>query len=154
MDQSIRLFKMLLFPSFWGNAFALAFKEHWIYLAVFSLIFNGTSLMRGEFLEFIISGFFVVSVIATLFVFYATYTFIIKTFKESNFRVMVINQPCVFVVSELLGIKIDKPQVLEYSSFSDDLPDIPSKIGFTLLMVVSLSTIVGLFYLCYLIANR
>tara|TARA_R110002153_G_C13240517_1_gene490697 strand:+ start:624 stop:1088 length:465 start_codon:yes stop_codon:yes gene_type:complete len=154
MDLNIRLFKMLLFPSFWGNVFSLAFKEHWIYLAVFTLMINGSSLMRGEFLEFIVSGFFVVSVVGILFIFYVTYTFIIKTFKESDFRVMALTQPCVFVVSELLGIKIDRPPVMEYSSFSDDLPDMPSKIGFTLLMVVKISTIVGIFYICYLIANR
>jgi hypothetical protein len=142
---------MLLFPSFWGNAFFLAIKEHWIYLIVFSLIFNCSSLMRGEFLEFIISSTFVAAV---LFFLYVTFIFILKVFKEPEFRLLVNTQPCVIVVSGLLGIKNEVPQIIKCNSLNDDLPDATSKIGFTLMMVVSIATIVGILYIWFLIANR
>lgn len=150
--MSIRLFKMLLFPSFWWNAFFLAFKEHWVYLVVFTLFFNGSSLMRGEFLEFIISGSIFAGVVAILYIFYVSSIFILKTFKESDFRLMVINQPCLYVVYDLLGLKSES-RVIKSSPLSQDLPDKTSKIGFTLLMVVSISTTAGIFYVWYLVAN-
>lgn len=154
MNRSFHLFKMLIFPSFWGRAFSLAIKEHWIYIVVFTLIFNGSFLLRGEFMEFIISGALVAAVVGILFILYVAFLFIIKIFKEADFRLMVSNQPCMFVVCELLGIKNEEPQIMKCTSFSEELPDIPSKIGFTLMMIVSVSTIAGFLYLGYLVANQ
>jgi len=110
--------------------------------------------MRGEFLEFIISGSIFAGVVSILYIYYVSSIFILKTFKESDFRLMVINQPCVYVVCDLLGLKSEKPEVIKSSPLSQDLPDKTSKIGFTLLMVVSISTIAGIFYVWYLVANR
>lgn len=147
-------FKILLLPSFWWNAFSLAIKEHWIYLVVFALIFNGSSLLRGEITEFIISGALVALVVGILFTIYVVFNFVIKSFKDASFRVMLNDKPCIHVVRELLGIKLDEPQITEYTSLSEDLPDTTSKIGFAFIIGMGIVTILGLLYIWYLVANQ
>ena len=145
---------MLIFPSFWWNAFSLAVKAHWIYLVVFSFIFNGSSLFRGELSEFIFSGALASLVISILFIIYVAFNFIIKVFKDTSFRANLTSKPCVDTAREILGIKIDEPQITECNSLSKDLPDITSKLGFTFIICMGLVTIFGLLYISYLVANK
>jgi hypothetical protein len=154
VNLSIHHFKILLLPSFWWNTFSLAIKEHWIYLVVFSLIFNGSSLLRGEITEFIISGALAVLVVGILFTIFVVFYFIIKSFKDASFLVMLLDKPCIHIARELLRIKLEEPQITEYTSLSEDLPDTTSKIGFAFIIGMGIVTILGLLYIWYLAANQ
>ncbi len=154
MNLSIHYFKTLILPSFWWNAFSLAIKEHWIYLVVFSLSFNGSSLLRGEIIEFTTSVALASLVVGILFTLYVVFYFTIKSFKDASFRVMLLNKPCIEVARELLRIKVEQPQITEFTSLSEDLPDTTSKIGFAFIIGMSIVTILGILYVWYLIANQ
>lgn len=154
MNLSIHHFKTLILPSFWWNAFSLAIKEHWIYLVVFSLSFNGSSLLRGEIIEFTTSVALASLVVGILFTLYVVFYFTIKSFKDASFRVMLLNKPCIEVARELLRIKVEQPQITEFTSLSEDLPDTTSKIGFAFIIGMSIVTILGILYVWYLIANQ
>jgi hypothetical protein len=154
LNLSIHYFKTLILPSFWWNAFSLAIKEHWIYLVVFSLSFNGSSLLRGEIIEFTTSVALASLVVGILFTLYVVFYFTIKSFKDASFRVMLLNKPCIEVARELLRIKVEQPQITEFTSLSEDLPDTTSKIGFAFIIGLSIVTILGILYVWYLIANQ
>jgi hypothetical protein len=154
LNLSIHYFKTLILPSFWWNAFSLAIKEHWIYLVVFSLSFNGSSLLRGEIIEFTTSVALASLVVGILFTLYVVFYFTIKSFKDASFRVMLLNKPCIEVARELLRIKVEQPQITEFTSLSEDLPDTTSKIGFAFIIGMSIVTILGILYVWYLIANQ
>ena len=154
MNLSIHHFKTLILPSFWWNAFSLAIKEHWIYLVFFSLSFNGSSLLRGEIIEFTTSVALASLVVGILFTLYVVFYFTIKSFKDASFRVMLLNKPCIEVARELLRIKVEQPQITEFTSLSEDLPDTTSKIGFAFIIGMSIVTILGILYVWYLIANQ
>ena len=154
MNLSIHYFKTLILPSFWWNAFSLAIKEHWIYLVFFSLSFNGSSLLRGEIIEFTTSVALASLVVGILFTLYVVFYFTIKSFKDASFRVMLLNKPCIEVARELLRIKVEQPQITEFTSLSEDLPDTTSKIGFAFIIGMSIVTILGILYVWYLIANQ
>jgi hypothetical protein len=154
LNLSIHHFKTLILPSFWWNAFSLAIKEHWIYLVVFSLSFNGSSLLRGEIIEFTTSVALASLVVGILFTLYVVFYFTIKSFKDASFRVMLLNKPCIEVARELLRIKVEQPQITEFTSLSEDLPDTTSKIGFAFIIGMSIVTILGILYVWYLIANQ
>ena len=154
MNLSIHHFKTLILPSFWWNAFSLAIKEHWIYLVVFSLSFNGSSLLRGEIIEFTTSVALASLVVGILFTLYVVFYFTIKSFKDASFRVMLLNKPCIEVARELLRIKVEQPQITEFTSLSEDLPDTTSKIGFAFIIGMSIVTILGILYVWYLVANQ
>jgi hypothetical protein len=154
LNLSIHHFKTLILPSFWWNAFSLAIKEHWIYLVVFSLSFNGSSLLRGEIIEFTTSVALASLVVGILFTLYVVFYFTIKSFKDASFHVMLLNKPCIEVARELLRIKVEQPQITEFTSLSEDLPDTTSKIGFAFIIGMSIVTILGILYIWYLIANQ
>jgi hypothetical protein len=154
LNLSIHYFKTLILPSFWWNAFSLAIKEHWIYLVFFSLSFNGSSLLRGEIIEFTTSVALASLVVGILFTLYVVFYFTIKSFKDASFRVMLLNKPCIEVARELLRIKVEQPQITEFTSLSEDLPDTTSKIGFAFIIGMSIVTILGILYVWYLIANQ
>jgi hypothetical protein len=150
LNLRIHHFKTLILPSFWWNAFSLAIKEHWIYLVFFSLSFNGSSLLRGEIIEFTTSVALASLVVGILFTLYVVFYFTIKSFKDASFHVMLLNKPCIEVARELLRIKVEQPQITEFTS----LPDTTSKIGFAFIIGMSIVTILGILYIWYLIANQ
>ncbi|MCG7547498.1 hypothetical protein [Pseudoalteromonas sp. Of7M-16] len=159
MKHSIRHYKVLVFPSFWVNAFAVAVKEYWLYLAVFFLIYNGSSLMRGELLNFITSCAVSATVVSILYIFYILFLFPIKSIKDANFRKTVNTESSKAVTRYLLGVKIEEPKTEEPQaesrvSLGEEFPGKTSKIMFGLLMVVKVCTAVGAFYIWYLIANK
>jgi hypothetical protein len=67
---------------------------------------------------------------------------------------MLLNKPCIEVARELLRIKVEQPQITEFTSLSEDLPDTTSKIGFAFIIGMSIVTILGILYVWYLIANQ
>jgi hypothetical protein len=154
VNLNIHHFKILILPSFWWNAFSLAIKEHWIYLVIFSFFFNGSSLFRGEIIEFTTSVALASLVVGILFTLYVVFYFTIKSFKDVSFRVMLLNKPCIDVARELLRIKVEQPQITEFTSLSEDLPDTTSKIGFAFIIGISIVTILGILYVWYLVANQ
>lgn len=153
MNLRINHFRMLILPPFWGNIFLFGVREHWLDLVIFSFIFNGVFLLRGEFLLFVFSTILLFLLASVLFVFYVIYMFSVKAFKDADFREKLTTGSSLDIAKEVLGIEFQKPNAIHYKPLSVDLPDTTSKIGFAIVIGIKLVTIIGILYVSFLVAN-
>lgn len=151
--MNLSIFKKLLSPFFWWQVILTAIKEHWIYLTILLLIFNGSSLMRGELYSFIVQGSLSAAVVGVFFCIWIMLLFIKKVAFEPQFRTIVHSQTNYILAIELVGGSQDD-ESHKAAVISDDFSEPVSKLGLVITLAISNSTTVGIFYVWYLIANK
>jgi hypothetical protein len=150
-----KLIKYIVYPSFWVKMFSLSFKENWIFILVFPLISGGSSLFKGEILQFIITAIFVLIVIGLMFFIYQLVRYIYLIIFDSEMRIKCSSLGVEGIAREVLGLPILEPmEAVNEVAMSEELPDKASKIGFSISILIMVSVTLGLIYLGYITANE
>lgn len=152
--MTIKTFRKLISPFFWGNVLLEATKEHWIYLLIMIVIFNGSSLMRGEIIEFIISSMIISTGIAIIFCLWVVFIFCKKVFESSAFKVNSLSKSNKMLAREVLGVIEKEEKNIEAREISREPLDTGSKVGLFLILLVNICITLGMFYIWYLVANQ
>lgn len=152
--MTIKTFRKLISPFFWGNVLLEATKEHWIYLLIVIVIFNGSSLMRGEIIEFIISSTIISTGIAIIFCLWVVFIFCKKVFESSAFKVNSLSKSNKMLAREVLGFIEKEEKNIEGREISREPLDTGSKVGLFLILLVNICITLGIFYIWYLVANQ
>ena len=152
--MTIKTFRKLISPFFWGNVLLEAAKEHWIYLLIMIVIFNGSSLMRGEIIEFIISSTIISTGIAIIFCLWVVFIFCKKVLESSAFKVNSLSKSNKMLAREVLGVIEKEEKNIEAREISREPMDTGSKVGLFLILLVNICITLGIFYIWYLVANQ